>query len=60
METFTRAIEQAADRAKNLGSAGQDAKGSAGPASAEGRDGSTSPDGSGSPEGSTSPEGSAK
>ncbi|MEV0747322.1 DsbA family protein [Streptomyces sp. NPDC050273] len=65
-ETFTRAIEQAADRAKNLGSAGQDAKGSAGPASAEGRDGSMSPDGSASPEvsaspdGSTSPEGSAK
>lgn len=30
-ETFTQAIEQAADRAKNLGSAGQDAKGSASP-----------------------------
>ncbi|WP_326737552.1 DsbA family protein [Streptomyces sp. NBC_01022] len=29
--TFTQAIEQAADRAKNLGSAGQDTKGSASP-----------------------------
>lgn len=40
-DTFTRVIEQAADRAKNLGNAGQGAKGSAGtgnagPASPEG------------------------
>lgn len=40
-ETFTQAIEQAADRAKNLGSAGQDAKGSASPEA-----GSASPEGS--------------
>ncbi|TXS36752.1 DsbA family protein [Streptomyces sp. OR43] len=60
-ETFTQAIEQAADRAKNLGSAGQDAKGSAGPESAEeDRDGSRSPDGSASSEGSASPESSSK
>jgi predicted DsbA family dithiol-disulfide isomerase len=39
--TFTQAIEQAADRAKNLGSAGQDPKGSASPEA-----GSASPEGS--------------
>ncbi|WP_328895292.1 DsbA family protein [Streptomyces sp. NBC_00236] len=45
-ETFTQAIEQAADRAKNLGSAGQDTKGSAGPEDAEGAQGTASPHGS--------------
>nr|WSW67946.1 DsbA family protein [Streptomyces sp. NBC_00995] len=39
-ETFTRAIEQAADRAKNLGHAGQDPEGAVGSESGADREGS--------------------
>lgn len=53
-ETFIRAIEQAADRAKNLGNAGQDAKGSAGSANT----GSASPEGATNGQGSQRSEGS--
>ncbi|WP_406452687.1 DsbA family protein [Streptomyces sp. NBC_00876] len=36
-ETFTRAIDEAAERAKNLGSAGQDAQGTASPEASTGK-----------------------
>ncbi|MFJ2090345.1 DsbA family protein [Streptomyces sp. NPDC087901] len=69
-ETFTRAIEQAADRAKNLGSAGQeDAKKSTGPESTTSPEESSpeensraenSPEASSPEVGSAAPEGSAR
>lgn len=55
-ETFTRAIEEAADRAKNLGNAGQDAKGSAGPEGTGGTEGSASTKGAGGTKSSASTE----